>query len=103
MTEAQSFGDPAAMRLLAGELAARADLLNAIPAGFAAALDGATFEGAAAERLRDGAAVARGRVADLSTELRDIATSLYADANRVELQNDEARAAAVADDEAPPP
>jgi uncharacterized protein YukE len=99
MTEPQIFGDPETMRALAQEIAARADLLNTIPAGFAAALDGATFEGGAAVRLRGTASDARSRVAGLSAELRDIATALYADARSVETQNDEARTEA-ADEQA---
>ena len=100
MTEPQTLGDPEAMRALAQEIAARADLVDTIPAGFATALDSATFEGGAALRLRDAAAVARGRVSDLSAELRDIATALYADATSVEAHNDQARSA---DDVPPPP
>jgi hypothetical protein len=100
MTEPPAVGDPEAMRALARTIAARADLLNTIPAGFAAALEDATFEGGAAVRLRGSASDARGRAADLSAELRDIATALYADATRVETQNADARKDA--EDEPPP-
>jgi hypothetical protein len=96
MTDPAAIGDPEAMRLLARELAARADLVGDTPSGFTAALDGATFEGAAAVRLRETATAARGRAADVATELREIATALNADATLVEQQIAEAQAATAA-------
>ena len=96
MSEPAVFGDPDAMRALAQELAARADLIGELPAGASATLDGATFEGGAAVRLRASATDARGRAGDVAAALRDVASALYADATTVEAQNAEAQAAAAA-------
>lgn len=96
MIALEPFGDPEAMRALAQEIAARADLVGDAPAGFAAALDAATFESNAATRLRDTSANARRRAVDLGAEVREIAAALYADATTVEAQNADAVAAAKA-------
>ena len=90
-------GDPEAMRVLARELGSRAELLSSIPAGFKASLDGSTFEGAAANRLRAAAASTHGRVAHLADDLRTVAANLFADARVVEQQNAAAAAQAAAD------
>ncbi|MEA2154773.1 MAG: hypothetical protein QOE11_913 [Solirubrobacteraceae bacterium] len=100
MIEAEVFGDPVAMRLLAQEIAGRADIVGDAATGFTAALDGAEFEGGAADRLREAAVSERVRLADVAAELRDIATSMYADASAVETQNEDAKAAAAAAQEA---
>ena len=96
MTAAEVFGDPDGMRALAQEVLARSELVAQTPAGFAAALDGADFEGGAAVRLRAAAVDARARVAGVAGELRDVAAALYADAAEVERRNAEAAAAAAA-------
>lgn len=66
MIEAESFGDPDGMRALATEIAGRADVIAAIPAGFSSALGGAAFEGPAADRLRGAGDSARGGISGLS-------------------------------------
>ncbi|MEA2151553.1 MAG: hypothetical protein QOD69_3383 [Solirubrobacteraceae bacterium] len=96
MIDPEPCGDPEAIRALAREIAARADLVGDTPAGFAAALAAATFESTAATRLRAGAADARRRAADLAAEVREIAAQLFADATSVEAQNADAAASATA-------
>lgn len=97
---AETFGDPEAMRVFARELAARAELLSAIPSGFNAALDAATFEGWAATRLRDSAVQTHAGVAEAARELRDTAADLLRDATIVEQRNAAAATAEAARDEA---
>jgi hypothetical protein len=94
MSAAPTFGDPEAMRALAREIAARADVVSGLPGGFSAALDGATFEGPAAGRLREASLRSRRQLAATVAELRAIATALYADATAVERANAQAAAEA---------
>jgi hypothetical protein len=100
MIEAEVFGDPEGMRALATQIAGRADVIGAVPGGFTAALDGAAFEGPAADRLRGAGATARGGIAAAVAELNGIASALFADATVVEQMNDEAKAKANAANEA---
>lgn len=96
MIEAEVFGDPEATRALANELTGRADLVAAMPAGFSVALDVATFEGGAADRIRGASATARGGILGAVAELRGIASALFADASVIEQQNADTKAAAEA-------
>ncbi len=91
MTEAEVFGDPQAMRALAKEIAGRAEIIAAVPAGFAAALDGAVFEGGAAQRLRGASQTARGGISAAVSELNGLAAALFSDAEVVEQMNTDAR------------
>lgn len=105
MIDPAPFGDPEAMRALALEIAARADIVGDMPTGFATALDAAVFEGGAAARLRVGAVDTRRRAVDLAAEIRDIAATLLADATTVETENAAAvaSATAAAEQQQPPP
>jgi hypothetical protein len=96
MIDPAPFGDPEAIRALAQEIAARADIVGDTPTGFATALDAAVFEGGAATRLRAAAVDTRRRAVDLSAEIRDIAAALFADAATVETENADAVASASA-------
>lgn len=96
MTDAQVFGDPDGMRALATELSGRADIIGSTPSGFASALDGATFVGGAAARLRGDATTARGGISAAVAELQGLASALLGDADTVEQMNADAKAKAEA-------
>ncbi|MEH3052380.1 MAG: hypothetical protein PGN13_00030 [Patulibacter minatonensis] len=99
-----SVGDPEAMRALARELLGRADLVATGGAAGALALDGATFEGPAAERLRGTLTDARTQVQQVADRMREIAGDLAADASIVEDLNAQlAKAAAEAAEAAKTP
>ena len=80
-------GDPGAMRDLAQQLMARAELIGSTGTGATAPLDDAVFEGRAADRLRGSVSDARNQVVDAATQLRDVARRLTNDATEVERQN----------------
>jgi type IV secretory pathway TrbL component len=94
MIEAQVFGDPEGMRALAKAIVNRADVIASTPLGAEAALDGASFEGRAAERLRGTTKSARSQLASVVGDLHEVASALFSDAAVVERQNAEAAAEA---------
>jgi hypothetical protein len=100
MTDAQVFGDPDGMRALATQLSGRADIIGSTPGGFSSALDGATFVGGAATRLRGEAMTARGGISAAVAELQGLASALLGDADTVEQMNADAQAKAEAAEQA---
>lgn len=91
---AATVGDPEAMRAFARQLMSRADLLRGAQQGPASRLDGATFEGPAATRLRAAAGDLTTRLQGICAGLDATAQALLGDATVVEQQNAELRAAA---------
>lgn len=110
MTELARVGDPEAMRALARELSARADLLvQAAGRSPTAALGPEVFAGPAADRARGAGDQVTAQLHAAAGELTEIARSLLGDAEKVEGLNDQMRRLAAADDApaaaapAPPP
>ena len=101
MTTPLTVGDPEAMRALASELSARADLLRAGQRLPSTKLAAATFEGPAAHRLNGTAAELASRVGAVCDDLLEIASSLRAEATTVEVENAELRREAEKQDDAP--
>lgn len=91
---ATTVGDPEAMRAFARQLMSRADILRGAQQGPASRLDGATFEGPAATRLRSAAGDLASRLQSICADLDATAQALLGDATVVEQQNAELRAAA---------